>query len=267
MLNPSLIHDLAQQLQTARATKTQLRQLSRAHPEATLASAYAIQDAWLQLELHQGRSVKGRKIGLTSKALQQTFKAAEPTHASLMDDMFFTDGAELPTHRFIAPRIESELAFVLHKPLKGPHITLFDALDAIAYVTPAIEIIDSRMELIDPQTKGTRSAIDQVADFAGCAGIVVGGRPMRPDAFDISRVGAIVYKNGSIEDTGMSAAVMNHPVNAVVWLANKLAESGEHLRAGELILAGAFTRPMPAGSGDSFHIDFGALGCVGFQWA
>jgi 2-oxo-hept-3-ene-1,7-dioate hydratase len=267
MLNAFLIHVLAQQLQTARASQTQLRQLSKAHPEATLASAYAIQDAWLQLELRQGHSVRGRKIGLTSKALQQTFKAAQPTHASLMDDTFFSDGVELPTHRFITPRIESELAFVLHKPLKGPHITLFDALDAIAYVTPAIEIIDSRMELIDPQTKGTRSAIDQVADFAGCAGIVVGGRPMRPDAFDISRVGAIVYKNGSIEDTGVSAAVMNHPVNAVVWLANKLAESGEHLQAGELILAGAFTRPVPASSGDSFHIDFGALGCMGFKWA
>ena len=267
MLNSSLIHDLAQQLQTARATKTQIRQLSKAHPEATLASAYAIQEAWLQLELNQGHSVKGRKIGLTSKALQQTFKTAEPTHAPLMDDMFFSDGAELPTHRFISPRIESELAFVLHKPLKGPDITLFDALDAIAYVTPAIEIIDSRMELIDPLTKGTRSAIDQAADLAGCAGIVIGGRPMRPDAFDISRVGAIVYRNGSIEDTGVSAAVMNHPVNAVVWLANKLAESGEHLQTGELILAGAFTRPMPASLGDSFHIDFGALGCIGFKWA
>ena len=211
--------------------------------------------------------MKGRKIGLTSKALQQTFKAAEPTHAPLMDDMFFSDGAELPTHRFISPRIESELAFVLHKPIIGPDITLFDALDAIAYVTPAIEIIDSRMELIDPLTKGTRSAIDQAADLAGCAGIVIGGRPMRPDAFDISRVGAIVYRNASIEDTGVSAAVMNHPVNAVVWLANKLAESGEHLQAGELILAGAFTRPMPASLGDSFHIDFGALGCIGFKWA
>ena len=267
MLSSSLIHDLAQQLHTARSTQFQLRQLSKAHPEANLASSYAIQDAWLELELNQGRSIKGRKIGLTSKALQESFKATEPTHASLLDDMFFLDGGKLPTHRFIAPRIESELAFVLHKPLKGPHITLFDALDAIAYVTPAIEIIDSRMELIDPQTKGMRTAIDQVADFAGCAGIVVGGRPMRPDTFDISRVGAIVFKNGSVEDTGVSAAVMTHPVNAVVWLANKLAESGEQLQAGELILAGAFTRPMAAGLGDSFHIDFGDLGCIGFEWA
>lgn len=267
MLSSSLIHDLAQQLHTARATQTQLRQLSKAHPEANLASAYAIQDAWLQLELKQGRFVKGRKIGLTSKALQQTFKATEPTHACLMDDMFFLDGSELPTHRFIAPRIESELAFVLSKPLKGPNASLFDALDAIAYVTPAIEIIDSRMELIDTQTKGSRTAIDQVADFAGCAGIVIGGRPMRPDAFDISRVGAIVFKNGSIEDTGVSAAVMNHPVNAVVWLANKLAESEDQLQAGDLILAGAFTRPMAANFGDSFHIDFGVLGCIAFQWS
>ena len=105
-----------------------------------------------------------------------------------------------------------------------------------------------------------------MADFAGCAGIVLGGRPLVPDSFDISRVGAIVYKNGSIEDTGVSAAVMNHPVNAVVWLANTLAKTGEHLEAGELILAGAFTRPMPAALGDCFHIDFGVLGSIGFKW-
>ena len=266
MLSSSIIQSFALELQSARTTKVQLRQLSKSHPDATLASAYAIQKAWVKLEKECGRTAKGRKIGLTSKALQQTFKANEPTHAPLMDDMFFVDGAELPTNRFIAPRIESELAFVLKKPLKGSNITLFDALDAIAYVTPAIEIIDSRLQLIDPQTKESRNAIDQVADFAGCAGIVLGGRPMLPDAFDMSRVGAIVYKNGSIEDTGVSAAVMNHPVNAVVWLANTLAQTGEYLDAGELILAGAFTRPMPASLGDCFHIDFGSLGSIGFKW-
>jgi 2-oxo-hept-3-ene-1,7-dioate hydratase len=266
MLSSSIIQSFALELQSARTTKIQLRQLSKTHPDATLASAYAIQKAWVKLEMEQGRTAKGRKIGLTSKALQQTFKANEPTHAPLMDDMFFVDGAELPTNRFIAPRIESELAFVLKKPLKGSNITLFDALDAIAYVTPAIEIIDSRMQLIDPKTNQPRNAIDQVADFAGCSGIVLGGRPMLPDAFDVTRVGAIVYKNGSIEDTGVSAAVMSHPVNAVVWLAHTLAQTGEYLEAGELILAGAFTRPMPASLGDCFHIDFGSLGSIGFKW-
>ena len=267
MLDRSLIQALASQLQSARQTRTRLRQFSKSHSGMTLADSYAVQSAWVDLELASGRTIKGRKIGLTSQAMQQTFQASEPTHAPLMDDMFFAEGSVIPTSRFLAPRVEAELAFVLGRPLKGPGVTMFDALAAIAYVTPAIEIIDARMELVDALTKGSRSVVDQVADFAGCAGIVVGGRPMKPDDLDLRRIGAILFKNGVIEETGLSAAVMNHPAHALAWLANQLAAEGGQLEPGELVLAGAFTRPLPVAAGDSIHVDYGPLGSVALQWA
>lgn len=241
---------LARQLHAARAQGVAVRQFSKAHPHMTLEDGYAVQHAWVALDIAAGRRVQGHKIGMTSLAIQQAFKASQPTHAPLMDDMYFEDGSDVPIQRFMAPRIEAELAFVLDKPLKGPGITLFQALDAIAYVTPAIEIIDSRMQAIDPETKGLRNVVDHVADFAGCAGIVLGGRPMRPHELDLSRVGAVVLKNSAIEETGLSAAVMRHPVHAVVWLANRLGALGQQLQVGDLILAGSFTRPAVAGAGD-----------------
>jgi 2-oxo-hept-3-ene-1,7-dioate hydratase len=257
---------LARKLQEARATRTAVRQFSKAHPLMTLAQSYEVQRAWVELKLDSGRRVQGHKIGMTSLTIQQTFQAQEPTHAPLMDDMYFQDGSDIPMQRLMAPRVEAELAFVLGKPLQGPNVTMFDALEAIAFVTPAIEIIDSRMQAVDPVTKGARNVIDHVADFAGCAGIVLGGRPMRADQLDLCRVGAVVLKNSAIEETGLSAAVMRHPVNAVVWLAKHLAAQGQQLHAGDLILAGSFTRPIVAALGDSFHADYGPLGNISFRF-
>ena len=265
MLEPSLIDELVQRLMQARATRVPTRQCSKLHPDMTLEDAYAVQRAWVAREVASGRTVRGRKIGLTSRAIQHSFGASEPTHAPLMDDMFFAEGGPLPIDRFVAPRIEAELAFVLARPLRGPGVTLPDALGAIAYATPALEIIDARMELIDSQTRGARTVVDQVADFGTCAGIVVGGSPVRPEDVDLRRVGAIVSRNGVIEETGLSAAVLNHPVNAVAWLANRLAAEGQRLEAGELILAGAFTRPLPISPTDTVHVDYGELGSVAFH--
>lgn len=267
MLDPNTIQELALQLQQARATRSPLRQFSKSYPDMDLEDAYAVQRAWVGLECAQGRAIKGRKIGLTSRALQQAFRASEPTHAPLMDDMFLAEGVDLPLDQFHAPRIEAELAFVLGKPLRGPSVTLFDALDAIAFVTPAIELIDARMELIDAQTRGTRTVVDQVSDFAGCAGIMLGGRPMRPAELDLTRVGAVVFKNGTIEETGLSAAVLNHPVHALAWLANRVAQESGHLEAGELVLAGAFTRPISVAPMDTVHVDYGPLGSIAFRCA
>jgi 2-oxo-hept-3-ene-1,7-dioate hydratase len=179
--------------------------------------------------------------------------------------MFFAEGSTLPLDRFLSPRIEAELAFVLGQPLQGPGVTLCDALRAVEFVTPAVEIIDARIELVDAQTRGTRSVVDQVADFGTCAGIVVGGRPVRPVDVDLRRVGAIVSRNGVIEETGLSAAVLNHPVNAVAWLANRLAAEGQRLEAGELVLAGAFTRPLPVAPADTVYVDYGELGSIAFH--
>lgn len=267
MLALDVVNDLARNLKKARHERVAIRQCSKSHPDMDLDDAYAVQRAWVAMELEAGRVIKGHKIGLTSRAIQQTFSASEPTHAPLMDDMFFAEGAALALDRYLSPRMEAELAFVIGKDLQGPGVTLFDALQAVEFVTPAVEIIDSRFELVDAHTRSGRSVVDQVADFGTCAGIVVGGRLVRAHDLDLRRVGATVSRNGVIEETGLSAAVLNHPLNAVSWLANRLGMEGRRIQAGELVLAGAFTRPMPISPQETIHVDYGELGSIAFHCA
>jgi len=265
-LAPQTIAALARQLYDARKSRTQLRHLSAQHPGMTIEDGYAVQRAWVALELADGRVIKGRKIGLTSRAMQQSSQIDEPDFAPLMDDMFFANGGDIPISRFIAPRIEVELAFILGKPLKGPGVTLFDVLSATEWVSPAIEIIDARIEQFDRDTKAPRKVFDTISDFAANAGIVLGGRPVRPYDVDLRWVGAMLFKNGVIEETGLAAAVLNHPANGVAWLANKIAPYDEQLHAGEVILGGSFTRPTTAVAGDTLHCDYGPLGAVSFRF-
>ena len=267
MLPASTIESLARQLYDARKSRTQLRHFSSRPPGMGIADGYAIQRAWVRLELADGRSIKGRKIGLTSRAMQLSSQIDEPDDAPLMDDMFFAAGGDIPFARFIAPRVEVELAFILGRPLKGPGVSLFDVLAATDYVSPAIEIIDARIEQFDRDTKAPRKVFDTISDFAANAGIVLGGRPVRPMDVDLRWAGAMLFKNGVIEETGLAAAVLNHPANGVAWLANKLSVQGEQLHAGEVVLAGSFTRPATAVAGDNFHADYGPLGAIAFRFA
>jgi len=267
MLPSPTIAALARQLYEARKSRTQLRHFSKAHPEMTVEDGYAIQREWVRLEIADGRRVRGRKIGLTSRAMQQASQIDEPDYAPLMDDMFFESGGDIPFDRFIAPRVEVELAFVLGRPLKGPGVNLFDVLSATEYVTPAVEIIDARIEQFDRDTQAPRKVFDTIADFAANAGIVTGGRPVRPHDVDLRWTGAMLYKNGVIEETGLAAAVLNHPGNGVAWLANKIAPHDERLNAGDVVLAGSFTRPTTALRGDVFHVDYGPLGAIAFRFA
>ena len=267
MLDQATIDQLARQLYDARKSRRQLRHFSQQHPQMTIDDGYAIQRAWVALEQADGRVVKGRKIGLTSRAMQQASQITEPDYAPLMDDMFFAQGSDIPVERFIAPRVEVELAFVLGRPLQGPGVTLFDVLAATEYVTPAVEIIDARIEQFDRETKAPRKVFDTIADFAANAGIVLGGRPVKPDAVDLRWVGALLYKNGVIEETGLAAGVLNHPAQGVAWLADKIARHDEQLDAGDVVLAGSFTRPVTGADGDSFHVDYGPLGAVAFRFA
>jgi 2-oxo-hept-3-ene-1,7-dioate hydratase len=267
MLNEDTIQTLARQLYDARKNRVPLRHFSKQQPEMTVLDGYAVQRAWVALELADGRVVKGRKIGLTSRAMQQASQINEPDYAPLMDDMFFESGGDIPIHRFIAPRVEVELAFILGKPLQGPGVTLFDVLSATDYVVPAIEIIDARIEQFDRDTKVMRKVQDTISDFAANAGIVLGGRPVRPLDVDLRWVGALLHKNGVVEETGLAAGVLNHPANGIVWLANKIAPHGERLEAGQIVLAGSFTRPVNAVAGDGFHADYGPLGSVSFRFA
>ncbi len=266
MLPQSTIAALARQLYEARKSRTQLRHFSKAHPGMTVEDGYAIQREWVRLEIADGRSVRGRKIGLTSRAMQQASQIDEPDYAPLMDDMFFEQGGDIPFDRFIAPRVEVELAFVLGRPLKGPHVNLFDVLSATDDVTPAVEIIDARTEQFDRDTKAMRKVYDTISDFAANAGIVTGGRPVRPTDVDLRWVGALLHKNGVIEETGLAAGVLSHPATGVAWLANKIAPYDEQLNPGDVVLSGSFTRPATAQRGDNFHVDYGPLGSIAFRF-
>ncbi|GAA4335911.1 2-oxo-hepta-3-ene-1,7-dioic acid hydratase [Variovorax defluvii] len=266
MLDKKLIQQLAAELRESEKTRVQLRHFSMRHPEMTIEDGYAISREWVKAKLAEGRLVKGHKIGLTSRAMQQASQITEPDYGTLLDDMFFEQGGDIPFARFIAPRVEVELAFVLGKRLQGPHVSLFDVLAATDYVVPAIEIIDARIEQFDRETGAMRKVFDTIADNAANAGIVTGGRPVKPDAVDLRWVGALLYKNGVIEESGLAAAVLNHPATGVAWLANKLAPWGECLEAGEVVLSGSFTRPTTATPGDTFHADYGPLGSIAFRF-
>jgi 2-oxo-hept-3-ene-1,7-dioate hydratase len=266
MLSPEIIAVLARRLYEARKNRRQLRHFSTEHPGMTIEDGYAIQTEWVRLELADGRSIRGRKIGLTSRAMQLASQITEPDFAPLMDDMFFETGSDVPFDRFIAPRVEVELAFVLGKPLRGPGVTLFQVLQATDFVTPALEIIDARIEQFDRDTKAPRKVFDTIADFAANAGIVLGGRPVKPDAVDLRWVGALLYKNAVIEETGLAAAVLNHPATGVAWLANKIAAFGEQLNAGDIVLGGSFTRPTAAQRGDVLQADYGPLGNLSLRF-
>lgn len=266
MLSKETIDGIARRLDQAEKSRVQIRQISLDHPDMSIDDAYAVQKAWLGLKLAEGRTIKGHKIGLTSRAMQQSSQISEPDYGTLLDDMFFPEGSDLPMSRFIVPRVEVELAFILGKRLSGPNCTIFDVLSATEYVVPALEIIDQRCPQIDPESGRMRKVFDTISDNAANAAIVVGGRPVRPLDVDLRWVGALLYKNGVIEESGLGAAVLNHPANGVAWLANKLAPHGVALEAGQVILGGSFTRPVPALSGDTFQADYGPLGQIAIRF-
>jgi 2-oxo-hept-3-ene-1,7-dioate hydratase len=228
--------------------------------------SYAIQRAWMDLCRCEGRKAIGHKIGLTSRAMQIASQITEPDFGLLLDDMLIRDGAEIEAAQYIVPRLEVEFAFMLARPLSGPGVTLFDVLNATDYVIPTLELIDARIEQVDRETKVPRKVLDTIADNAANAAIVMGGRPMKPDAVDWRWAGALLFKNGVIEESGLGAAVLNHPANGVAWLANKLAPHGGRLEAGEIVLGGSFTRPVACAAGDVFHADYGPLGSISLRF-
>ncbi|MBN8839467.1 MAG: 2-oxo-hepta-3-ene-1,7-dioic acid hydratase [Sphingomonadales bacterium] len=266
-LSTDLIQSLADELHNAERDGTQIAQFSLRHPEITIEDAYAIQRAWTKRKIAEGRKAIGHKIGLTSRAMQRSSNIDEPDYGLLLDDMLFPDGRDIPIDRFIVPRVEVELAFRLKQPLSGPNCTMFDVLDAVDYIIPAIEIIDARIEQVDRATGTTRKVFDTISDNAANAGLVLGGRPIRPGDVDLRWVSALIYRNGVIEDSGVAAAVLGHPALGPAWLANKLHPYGETLEAGEIILGGSFTAPVPARAGDTFHVDFGPLGAISVRFA
>ena len=252
MLDRQTIELIAQELEQSEQTGQQARQVSLRYPEMCIEDSYAIQTAWVDLKCSQGRRIRGHKVGLTSRAMQLSSNIDEPDFGVLLDDMFYGDCSKLPINKFIVPRVEVELAFVLAKDLSGPGLELTDVYDATSYIQPALEIIDARFHQVDPQTGVTRKVLDTIADNAANAAVVLGGRPVR--------------LHGQIEETGLAAGVLNHPANGVLWLANRLGTLGVGLKAGQVILSGSFTRPVWAKAGDVFHADYGPLGAIQCQF-
>lgn len=261
-----LIDQLARELDTSEKTRQQVEHFSKRFPGMTIADGYAVSRAWVRMKIAQGRVVRGHKIGLTSRAMQQASQIDEPDYGTLLDDMLVRDGAEIEAARFLVPRFETEFAFILGKPLRGPNVTVFDVLDATRWVVPALELIDARIEQFDRETKAPRKVLDTIADNAANAAIVLGNRPVKVDAVDLRWAGALLQKNGIVEESGLGAAVLGHPANGVAWLANKLAPHGEGLEAGEIVLGGSFTRPVPCAAGDVFHADYGPLGSISVRF-
>ena len=252
----------AQRHHQAEKERKQIKPITVAHPDMTIEDAYAIQSAWKDIKLKEGQTIVGHKIGLTSRVMQRVMNINESDFGFLTNEMVFEDGTTIPSEDFLDPRIEVELAFVLKKDLSGPNVTIFDVLNATDYVIPALELIAARSFRLDPTTGYKRTVKDTISDNAANGGIIMGGRAMKPDAFDMRWVGALLSKNGVIEESGISAAVMNHPAKGIAWLAKKYAAFGLSLKAGEIILAGSFTSPIKVKSGDTIHADFKDMGSI-----
>jgi len=262
MLTKEQIQFQAERHHKAEQDKQQITAITVAHPNMTIDDAYAIQSAWKAIKLKEGRTIIGHKIGLTSKVMQRVMNINESDFGFLLDDMVFEDGSTIPTNNFLDPRIEVELAFILKKDLSGPNVTIFDVLNATDYVVPALELIAARSFRIDPKTGYKRTVRDTISDNAANGGIIMGGNPMKPDAIDLRWVGALLSKNGVIEDSGVAAAVLNHPANGIAWLANKYAAFGLSLKAGEVVLAGSFTGALEVQKGDTIHADYREMGSI-----
>ena len=266
-LSPAEQDRAAEDLVRAETDRRQIGLLSLRYPQLDMDDAYAIQSALRQRKLAAGRRIIGWKIGLTSKAMQYALNIDTPDSGTLFDDMRFDNGATVPEGRFIQPRIEAEIVFVMKAPLAGENVVREDVLDATDYVTPGIEILDTRILRRDPETGTTRKIVDTIADNAANAGLVLGDARHAVDAFDLRWVGAIVSRNGEVEETGLGAGVLNDPVESVVWLARRMARYAQRIEAGHIILSGSFIRPIECPSGTSIAADFGKFGGVNIAFA
>ena len=262
MLTDDQVQKEALRLDQAEQSRQQTNATTVHHPDMTIDDAYKVQSAWMDIKKARGRSVSGYKIGLTSRAMQKSMNITEPDYGTILDDMVFEEGTEIDASAFLDPRIEVELAFILHTPLSGEHVSVIDVLNATDYVVPALELIAARTHRIDPETGYKRNVRDTISDNAANAGVILGGLPVRPDDIDLRWIGAMMFRNGVIEESGVSGAVLNHPAKGIAWLAKKYAAHGIALEPGQIILAGSFTRPVEVRAGDTFTVDYGELGSI-----
>ncbi len=260
MLSDDQRADMARALLAAELNNAPIEPFTVTHPDADIEDSYRIAQLVTELKVASGRTIKGHKVGLTSKAMQQMSGATEPDYGTLTDDWFVPEGSTVDMTRLNRPLVEMEIAFVLGSRLSGPGVNAADVVRATEFVLPAIEIVDSRYS-----GRGPKPLIDSVADAAWCGLVVLGGRPAKLTDLDIRREGAALYKNGTIEETGVGSAVMGNPINAIVWLANKLATFGVTMEAGSVVLSGSFVKAIPFAAGDTITAMFNTLGDVTFS--
>lgn len=261
MLSEQDIQQAAENLYNAEKTRKQIDPVTLTHPNMTMDDAYAVQSAWVNRKIEKdSRSVVGYKIGLTSRAMQRVMKIETPDYGVLLDDMVFENDGEIRAADFLDPQIEVELAFVLKDRLFGENVTMEEVMAATDYVIPAFELIAARSFRIHPETGYTRTVFDTISDNAANAGIIMGGNKIKPDEMDLRWAGAIVKRNDVIEQTGLAAAVLNHPANGICWIAKRFAPHGIALEPGQVLLSGSFTAPIKVQAGDLITAEYGPLG-------
>ncbi|MCB1462963.1 MAG: 2-oxo-hepta-3-ene-1,7-dioic acid hydratase [Nitratireductor sp.] len=266
MLSRSDIEAAAGALVEAERSGAQTGLLSVRHPQITLDDAYAIQAAFIKRKLATGRRVVGCKIGLTSRVMQEALGIDTPDSGVLLDDMAFADGATVPAGRFIQPRIEAEIAFIMKSVLEG-EVTREEVIAATESVVPSLEILDTRILRKDPQTGAARKIFDTVADNAANAGFVLGSQRHSPETLDLRWAGVILKRDGEVVATGLGAGVLDDPVTALIWLSRRLASVGQRIETGQVVLSGSFISPVECPPGTRIDADFGTFGsiAIGFE--
>jgi len=256
MENSTTFEVWADHLAKAEASGKGVEPLTSVHPDLSVEEAYQVQLVTIRRKLAQGQRIVGKKIGLTSLAMQKLLGVDQPDYGHLLDSMMIENGNKVPAGKVLQPKVEAEIAFVLKKDLKGPNITVQDVVDATDYILPAIEIVDSRIADWKIRLQ------DTIADNASSGLYVLGGKPLSVDQLDLPQLGMVLYKNGEIINTGVGAAALGNPAVCVAWLANKLSEFGIELKSGEVILSGALSAAVDAKPGDFFQAKFAHLGEV-----
>ncbi|MBR9867421.1 MAG: 2-oxopent-4-enoate hydratase [Oceanospirillales bacterium] len=260
-MNKEQILQCGDELYEAMVQRHTLRPFTERFNDITIEDAYNISLRMIERRVAAGEKIIGKKIGVTSKAVQNMLNVHQPDFGFLTDSMAYSQGQEMPiSEQLIQPKAEGEIAFILKKDLLGPGITNADVLAATDCVIPCFEVVDSRIENWQIKIQ------DTVADNASCGLFILGDKAVDPRKVDLTTCGMVVEKNGAVISTGAGAAALGSPVNCVTWLANTLGQFGIPLKAGEVILSGSLVPLEPVQAGDYMSVSIGGIGSASVRF-